>query len=134
MFDGGSPGATQSPEVMNCSRPLPCHVVKVPGDLDPQQSPHHLTTMKKAYLKLRFLVDAGCILVGHDLRNDFRLLNIVVPVNQVGLIGPRQAAPWLRVLFFPAACLMLGALLSTPLMSSLLLLRKLLPSIAVSVL
>eukprot|EP00891_Asterochloris_glomerata_P001838 jgi/Astpho2/1838/e_gw1.00038.395.1_t len=54
----------------------------VPGDLDPQQSPHHLTTMKKAYLKLRFLVDAGCILVGHDLRNDFRLLNIVVPVNQ----------------------------------------------------
>ena len=98
----------------------------MPGDLDPQQSPHHLTTMKKAYLKLRFLVDAGCILVGHDLRNDFRLLNIVVPVSQVGLMGPRQAAPGLRVPSASVACLKLGALLSTRLMSSMLLLRRLL--------
>ena len=89
--------------------------MKVPGDLDPQQSPHHLTTMKKAYLKLRYLVDAGCTLVGHDLRNDFRLLNIVVPVNQVGPNG--QAAPGLRGPSACDACLVLGAVLSTLLMS-----------------
>ena len=29
------------------ARPLPCRAVQVPGDLDPQQSPHHLTTLKK---------------------------------------------------------------------------------------
>ncbi|BDA40432.1 probable PAN2-PAN3 deadenylation complex catalytic subunit pan2 [Coccomyxa sp. Obi] len=55
----------------------------VPGDLDPALSPHHLTTHKAAYLKLRFLVDAGAIFVGHGLKKDFRMLNIVVPPAQV---------------------------------------------------
>ncbi|CAL8467279.1 g6816 [Coccomyxa elongata] len=50
----------------------------VPGDLDPALSPHHLTTHKAAYLKLRFLVDSGAIFVGHGLKKDFRMLNIVV--------------------------------------------------------
>lgn len=31
----------------------------VPGDLDPAVSRHHVTNMKDAYLKLRYLVDAG---------------------------------------------------------------------------
>ena len=123
-FNGSCIGPSKVPRSCHAADPSPRHVVKVPGDLDPQQSPHHLTTMKKAYLKLRFLVDAGCTLVGHDLRNDFRLLNIVVPVNQVGLLGPRQAAPGLQVLIASAACLMLCALLSTSLVSSRLLLRK----------
>lgn len=57
--------------------------VQVPGDLDPRVSPHYLTTMKKAYLKLRYLVDSGCIFVGHDLRHDFKSINIIVPPQQV---------------------------------------------------
>lgn len=55
----------------------------LPGDLDPGISPHHLTTHKAAYLKLRALVDAGCTFVGHGLKQDFRMINIFVPPAQV---------------------------------------------------
>jgi len=54
-----------------------------PGDLDPNVSTHHLTTLKSVYLKLRYLVDTGCILIGHGLAKDFRILNILVPPHQV---------------------------------------------------
>ena len=55
------------------------------GDLDPAVSRHHLTSLKRAYMKLRHLVDAGCVFVGHDLQQDFRMINIVVPQEQVVL-------------------------------------------------
>ncbi|TRY80847.1 hypothetical protein TCAL_14515 [Tigriopus californicus] len=54
-----------------------------PGDLDPTRSSHHLTSLKRTYKKVRHLVDAGCIFVGHGLKNDFDMLGIVVPSDQV---------------------------------------------------
>jgi PAB-dependent poly(A)-specific ribonuclease subunit 2 len=55
----------------------------VPGDLDPAVSRHHVTNIKDASLKLRYLVDAGCLLVGHGLSKDFEMINIVVPAAQI---------------------------------------------------
>ncbi|TRY80386.1 hypothetical protein TCAL_14520 [Tigriopus californicus] len=52
-----------------------------PGDLDPTQSSHHF--LKRTYKKVRHLVDVGCIFVGHGLKNDFDMLGIVVPSDQV---------------------------------------------------
>merc|ERR1712205_267139 len=55
----------------------------VPGDLDPATSPHHLIPLKRAYVKLRFLIDRGYTFVGHGLSNDFRIINVWVPPEQV---------------------------------------------------
>jgi PAB-dependent poly(A)-specific ribonuclease subunit 2 len=60
-------------------------------DLEPATSRHHLVTPRAAYLKLRYLVDRGCILVGHGLRKDFRTINIFVPGCQVRRLNQELA-------------------------------------------
>ena len=54
-----------------------------PGDLQPATSKHYLTTLKRSYMKLRYLVDKRCTFVGHGLRQDFRMINLTVPPAQV---------------------------------------------------
>lgn len=54
-----------------------------PRDLDPAASTRRLVPFKDVYLKLRYLVDRGCVFVGHGLANDFRVIGIHVPPAQV---------------------------------------------------
>lgn len=53
------------------------------GDLDPSKSRHYLTTLRRAYLKLRYLADAGCTFIGHGLKKDLKMINIMVPPQQM---------------------------------------------------
>ncbi|KAJ2161964.1 poly(A)-specific ribonuclease [Coemansia sp. RSA 552] len=52
------------------------------GDLTVGVSPYRLSTMKEVYKKLRLLVDSKSIIIGHGLKHDFRVCNIVVPPEQ----------------------------------------------------
>ncbi|KAL7750989.1 poly(A)-specific ribonuclease [Sorochytrium milnesiophthora] len=55
----------------------------VEGDLDPATSKHHLVSLKTVYTKMRLLVDIGCKFIGHGLKQDFRIINILVPPEQI---------------------------------------------------
>ena len=54
----------------------------VAGDLDVTTSRHYLTTLKHSYLKLRYLADCGCVFIGHGLKKDFRMINLILPPEQ----------------------------------------------------
>lgn len=55
----------------------------VAEDLDSTRSRHRIISTRNAYLQLRFLLDQGCIFVGHGLKQDFSTVNLVVPPNQI---------------------------------------------------
>jgi len=55
----------------------------MPGDLDPATSRHHLVPLRIAYLKLKRLVERGCVFVGHGIvMKDFPVINMFVPPTQ----------------------------------------------------
>jgi PAB-dependent poly(A)-specific ribonuclease subunit 2 len=53
------------------------------ADLNPSESHHAVVNSRTALLKLRYFIDAGCILVGHGLQKDFDTANLFVPPDQV---------------------------------------------------
>ncbi|GKZ00471.1 hypothetical protein MPSEU_000999600 [Mayamaea pseudoterrestris] len=55
----------------------------VAKDLDPKYSSHHLISTRAAYLKLRYLMERGCIFIGHGLQMDFWTLNLTIPSHQI---------------------------------------------------
>lgn len=55
----------------------------MPGDLDIEKSPKPLVSREVAYRKIWLLMQIGCIFVGHGLNNDFKLININVPKEQI---------------------------------------------------
>lgn len=67
--------------------PVVDHLTRFSGivskDLDLSKSPHHLISSWAAYLKLRYMMESGCIFVGHGLQQDFWTLNLTVPDSQI---------------------------------------------------
>mmetsp|Transcript_8246 Transcript_8246/g.9139 ORF Transcript_8246/g.9139 Transcript_8246/m.9139 type:complete len:1503 (-) Transcript_8246:340-4848(-) len=55
----------------------------VAEDLDPVRSSYRVISTRSAYLQLRYLLDQGCVFVGHGLKQDFSTVNLVVPPNQI---------------------------------------------------
>ena len=74
-------------EYINTSEPVVDYLTRYsglqPGDLDAASSPHYLTTLKQCYTRLRHMVDAGVVFIGHGLVNDFAMLNLWVRAEQV---------------------------------------------------
>jgi PAB-dependent poly(A)-specific ribonuclease subunit 2 len=68
------------------SEPVVDHLTRfsgiTPQDLDPFTSRHSLVPLRVAYLKLRCLVDRGCILLGHGLAKVTRLFRRLSTANQ----------------------------------------------------
>lgn len=55
----------------------------MPGDLDPEVSKKRLTTLKTVIMKLSYMVDIGCVFVGHGLSNDMKVIGLAIPPEQI---------------------------------------------------
>lgn len=55
----------------------------VPEDLDPERTQHTLVPLKIVYKKMWILLNLGCKFLGHGLKQDFRVINIHVPKDQI---------------------------------------------------
>ncbi|KAG7343374.1 exonuclease [Nitzschia inconspicua] len=55
----------------------------VADDLDPSRAKHRIISTRNAYLQMRFLMEQGCIFVGHGLKQDFATVNLIVPPHQI---------------------------------------------------
>ena len=53
-------------------------ILNIVGDLDPSLSRYSLTPLRLVYKKLRYLVDCGCIFIGHGLSKDFRIISKII--------------------------------------------------------
>lgn len=53
------------------------------ADLDPRLTKRNLVSLKAAYKKIWILLNSGCRILGHGLKQDFRVMNIYVPKTQV---------------------------------------------------
>jgi PAB-dependent poly(A)-specific ribonuclease subunit 2 len=53
------------------------------ADLDPRLTKRNLVSLKTAYKKIWILLNSGCRILGHGLKQDFRVINIHVPRAQV---------------------------------------------------
>jgi PAB-dependent poly(A)-specific ribonuclease subunit 2 len=55
----------------------------IADDLNPSKARHRIISTRSAYLQLRYLLEKGCIFVGHGLKQDFATVNLAVPPTNI---------------------------------------------------
>ena len=73
--------------MLNCGEKISDYLTQYSGivreDLDPSLSQKYLLSRKSTHLKVLYLVENKNVFIGHALHNDFKILNIYVPDQQI---------------------------------------------------